>query len=124
MASGKWVSDRSFQDLGVVDGGVAVGDLDVAPSFQRREHHEEVGHPVSFIFVVVSGRAARRHGDRRAGLGDQLFRCFVQADQRMVGIVRPLVDGQHIFHSRYERAVGFGRNDPALFAVGLDNVFF
>src|ERR1700741_2875236 len=42
----------------------------------------------------------------------------------MVGIMRPLVDGQHIFHRRYERAVGFRRNDPALFAVGLDNIFF
>src|SRR5580658_9921480 len=31
---------------------------------------------------------------------------------------------QHIFHRRYEGAVRLGRNDPALLAVGLDNVFF
>src|SRR5277367_812257 len=42
----------------------------------------------------------------------------------MVGIVRSRVNGEHIFHRRYEGAVRFGRNDPALFAVGLDNVFF
>src|SRR6476646_9652948 len=36
----------------------------------------------------------------------------------------PRVDRQHIFHGGYERAVGFRRNDPALSAMGLENVFF
>ena len=35
-----------LQDVGVVDGGAPVGDLDVAPSFERREHHEQVGDPL------------------------------------------------------------------------------
>jgi hypothetical protein len=41
----------------------------------------------------------------------------------MIGIMRSLVDGRHSFHRRCERAVRFGRNDPALFVVELDNVF-
>jgi hypothetical protein len=39
-------------------------------------------------------------------------------------IARPLVDSRRIFHRRYESAVRFERYDPALLAVGLDNVFF
>src|SRR5208337_4527069 len=38
--------------------------------------------------------------------------------------MRPHVNSQHILHRRYEGAIRLGRNDPALFAVGLDNVFF
>src|SRR5258707_11124037 len=36
----------------------------------------------------------------------------------------PRVDGQHVFHRCYERAVGLRRNDPLLPAMGLENVFF
>src|SRR5450755_4008522 len=35
----------------------------------------------------------------------------------------PHVDGQHVFHRRYKRAVGLRRDDPALPAMGLENVF-
>src|SRR5262249_20733486 len=33
------------------------------------------------------------------------------------------VDGQHVFHSGYERAVGLRRDDPGLAAMGLKSVF-
>src|SRR3982075_3021396 len=36
----------------------------------------------------------------------------------------PHVDGEHVFHRRYEGAVGLRRDDPALPAMGLENVFF
>src|SRR5208282_5445239 len=38
--------------------------------------------------------------------------------------MRPHVNSQHILHRRYEGAIRLRRDDPALFAVGLDNVFF
>src|SRR6202140_3207781 len=50
-------------------------------------------------------------------------RSLVQANQRTTGIAWPGVDGQHVFHRGYERAVGLGRDDPALAAMGLENVF-
>src|SRR5271166_1935847 len=37
--------------------------------------------------------------------------------------MRPHVNSQHILHRRYEGAIRLRRDDPALFAVGLDNVF-
>src|ERR1700676_574184 len=42
----------------------------------------------------------------------------------MIRIAWPRVDGQHIFHSGYERTIGLRRDDPALPAMGLENVFF
>src|SRR5471032_381780 len=41
----------------------------------------------------------------------------------MIGIVWPRVDGQHVFHRGYERAVRPRRDNPALSAMGLENVF-
>ena len=41
-----------FQDMSIVHGGVAIGDLDVAPAFERCEHHEEVGGAVTLVLVV------------------------------------------------------------------------
>ena len=32
-----------LQDVSVVHGGVAIGDLDMAPAFERSKHHEEIG---------------------------------------------------------------------------------
>jgi hypothetical protein len=51
-----------------------------------------------------------------------LLRGLVQAYQRMIGIVGPRVDGQHVFHRGYERAVRLRRDNPALSAMGLEDV--
>src|SRR5262245_1657659 len=107
----------------IVDGGVAVGDPDVAPAFERREQHEQVGGAVALVLVIEAGGAAGLHRDWHARLGDQLLGGLVQADQRTVGIVRPRVDGEHVFHRGYEGAVGLRRDDPALPAMGFETVF-
>jgi hypothetical protein len=38
-------------------------------------------------------------------------------------IAWPRVHGQHVFHGRYERAVGLRRDDSLLAAMGLESVF-
>src|SRR5450631_2348587 len=113
-----------FQDVSVVHGGMAIGDFDMAPAFERRKHHEEVGGAVALVFVIATGRASRLHRDRQARFGKELLGGLVQAHQRAMGIPWPRVDGQHIFHGGYERAIGLRRDDPALPAMGLENVFF
>ena len=45
-----------FENLRVIDGGVAICHLDMAPAFQRREHHEQVGCPIAFILIITSVR--------------------------------------------------------------------
>ena len=61
------------EHVGIIDGGVAVGDLDMPPALQRREHHEQIGRAVAFVFVVVARRLSRLGRDRRARLDDQLL---------------------------------------------------
>ena len=46
-----------LQDVGVIDGGMAVRHLDVAPAFERREQHEQVGGAVALVLVIDAGRA-------------------------------------------------------------------
>jgi hypothetical protein len=48
---------------------------------------------------------------------------LVEANQRTIAVAWPRVDGQHVFHSGYERAVGLRRDDPVLAAMGLKSVF-
>ena len=110
-----------FQGVSIVHGSVTIGDFDMPPAFERREHHEEVGRPVALVFVVEAGRASRFHLDRRAGFGNQLLRGLVQTNQWAIAIAWPGVDGQHVFHRRYKRAVGLRRNDPALTTVGSES---
>jgi hypothetical protein len=93
------------------------------PTFERREHHEEIGRAVALVFVIEPRWPPLFHLDRSAHFGSQLLRGLVQANQRNIGIARPRVYGQHVFHGRHERAVGLRRDDPLLFQVRLENVF-
>src|SRR5262249_19312620 len=70
-----------------------------------------------------TGRASRFHRDRHARFGNELLRGLVEANQRTIAVAWPRVDGQHVFHSGYERAVGLRRDDPVLAAMGLERVF-
>jgi hypothetical protein len=51
------------------------------------------------------------------------LRSRPDTNQRVIRIASPRVDSQHVFHGGYERAVGLGRDDPALSAMGLENIF-
>src|SRR5947209_2166413 len=93
------------------------------PAFERREQHEQVGGAVTLVLVVDAGCTSSFHRDWRARLGNELLRGLVQAHQRVIGIVRSRVDGQHIFHGGYEGAVSLRRDDPALPAMRLETVF-
>ncbi|HKD25498.1 MAG TPA: hypothetical protein VKC66_06230, partial [Xanthobacteraceae bacterium] len=73
--------------------------------------------------LLETGRASRFHRDRHARFGNELLRGLVEANQRTIAVAWPRVDGQHFFHSGYERAVGLRRDDPVLAAMGLKSVF-
>ena len=67
--------------------------------------------------------ASRRSGKRGARLFDELLRCFIEAYERALGIMRPLVDLQHVFHVGDESRAGLGRDDPLLLQMRLESVF-
>src|SRR5271157_1618515 len=120
---GKMHVGQFLEHLRVIGGGVAIGDLHLAPTFQRREHHEYVGHAIALVFVIVPDGASRFGGDRRARLDDQLLGGFIQTDEGAIGIARLLVSFQHVFHGGDEAGVGVRRDHPLPIAVGLEDVF-
>ena len=73
LASGEVEIGQVLQDVSVIHGGVAIRDFDVAPAFERRKHHEEVGGAVALVLVIETGRAPRFHRDRHARLGEELL---------------------------------------------------
>src|SRR5262249_60590169 len=58
-----------------------------------------------------------------ARFGNELLRGLVEANQRTIAVAWPRIDGQHVFHNGYERAVGLRRDDPVLAVMGLKSVF-
>src|SRR5258708_17395152 len=99
-------------------------DVDVAPAFGRSKHHEEIGGAIALVLIIETGRASRFHRDWHTRFGNELLRGLVEANQRTIAIAWPRVDGQHVFHSGYERAVGLRRGDPMPAAIGLKGGFF
>src|SRR5260370_6699275 len=80
-----------FQDVSVIDGGVAIGDFDVTPAFERGKHHKEIGGAVALVLVVGTGRTPGVYRDRHAGVGDELFFGLVHAKQRAIVVLWPRV---------------------------------
>src|SRR5208337_608287 len=103
---------------------MTIGHLDAAPAFQRRKHHEQIGHAVALVFVIVPGGSSRLGRDRRARLDDQLLRGFIQTHEGPIGIARLLVGFQHVFHGGHEARTGVRRDYPLPFAVRFERVFF
>src|ERR1035441_8460168 len=54
FGAGKMHIGQLLEHLRVIDGGVVVSDLDAAPTLQRRKHHENIGHAVALVFVIVT----------------------------------------------------------------------
>src|SRR5207249_10780562 len=75
------------------------------------------------VLVIGAGREARLHGDWHARVGNQLLRGLVQTKQWAIRLAWPRVNGQHVFHGRYERTVGLRGDNPLLTAMRLGSVF-
>ena len=120
---GKMRVRQILERVRIVDGGVTVGDLDVTPAFQRREHHEQMGHAIALVFVIVARFASGRRGNGSARLDDHLLRGLVETHHRAPRIMRSLIDFQHVFHIGDEASAGLRRDYPLLFEMRLENVF-
>src|SRR5476651_1753036 len=103
---------------------MTVGDLDMPPTLQRREQHEQIGGAVSFVLIIIPRGSSRFRRDWHTRFGDQLFRCLVQAYDGVFRVVWPMVNLQHIFHGCHERGTGVRRNDPLLFQMRPEDIFF
>jgi len=93
----------------------------MAPAFERREHHEEIGRAVALVFIIEpDGRPL--HPDLSARFGNQLLRGLSRANQRNIGIAgryrRPARPPWRLRMHCWTR-----RMTHCCFRCGLENVF-
>ena len=65
-----------------------------------------LANPVSLVFVIVPDGSSGSGRNWSARLDDQLLGAFIQTDEGAIGIARPLVSFQHVFHGGDEAGVG------------------
>src|SRR5882672_1001521 len=107
-----------------IGGGVTIGDLNMAPAFQRCEQHEQISRSIAFVLIIVPCDTPGFCRNWHTRFGDQLFRRLIQTNQRTLRIARLVIHLEHIFHICHERRVCFWWNDKLLIQVRLENVFF
>jgi hypothetical protein len=104
-----------------VDPGAAHAEAHVPPAAQGRADQEAIDDLLPRVLRIVARWPSRLRRQRRADLGQDVAAGLVQADQRPLGIRRPLLDVQHVLHVPDERASGF-RNAPLRLQPGLERV--
>ena len=113
-----------FEDMCIIDRSAALRDLDMAPTFERREQHEQICRAVALVLVVVACRLSRPCRDRRARLGNKLLGCLIETDQWSRRIMRTGINFENVLHRCNKRSIGGGWNHPIFLKVRLDIVFF
>ena len=58
LGGGKVDIGHVFQEVSIIHGGVAICDFDMAPTFERREQHEQVGGSIALVLAIATGRDA------------------------------------------------------------------
>ena len=79
---GKMRVGQILERMGVIGGGVTVGNFHMAPAFQRREHHEQIGHAIAFVFVIVTRRCP---GFAAIGSRVSTMSCFEVSSRQTSG---------------------------------------
>ena len=112
-----------LEDLRIIERGMAVGYLDMAPSLQRSEPHEQVDRAVALVFVVVPGGLARLCRDRRAGFLDKLFVVWSRPTTGWPGLMQPVVNLQDVLHQTTKAASASSGMTHCFWRCGL-RMFF
>src|SRR5262252_1194521 len=108
----------------IINGRAALGHLHMALPFERRKHHDQVGHAIALIFVIAPRRLPFLYRHRRSRFLGTLFGRFVQADQWTIRIARPCLNRQQVLHGGYEGAVCLRWKNPLCFEMRLELSFF
>src|SRR3982074_3790548 len=98
---------------------MAIGYLDAPPALEWREHHEQIGRPVAPVFVIMPGGLSWFRRDRQARFGNDVVGRLVEAQQRKIWIIRPLINPQHVPHRGNGGAAAIRWNDPLLSQMRL-----
>ena len=91
---------------------------------QRFHFEKDLGNPIADIFMVDQRGPSWCTSHGGLDLSDELFIGFIHTDQRIVGVIRQLINMDNIFHVSYERGAPFRRDFPVLPEMRLKFVFF
>src|SRR5580765_1284781 len=116
--------DQVADHLGEIDLGTAIRDRNSPPAPEWLERHEQVDRAVPLVLVIPPGGTAGLRRHRRPRLPDQLLRLLVQADDRPVRVVRPVVDVEDVLHRTDEVRVLLRGQNPLLPQPRLDRIVF
>src|SRR6266436_6781291 len=119
LACAKWMSAKSFKTRAYSTAVWRSVTLTWRQPSSGANIMKRLAVPIALVLIIETGRASRFHRDRHARFGNELLRGLVEANQRTIAVAWPRIDGQHVFHSGYERTVGLRRDDPVLAAMGL-----
>jgi len=61
------------EHVGEIHGCVAIGYLNMPPTLQRREHHEQIGRAIPLILIVMPRGLSWLRLDRNTRFADQLL---------------------------------------------------
>ena len=111
------------QTLGDIHAAMLVADAHAACSGERFLPEQQAGTAVLLVLVVLPNGLFGLRGQVRAGRTVPFLARLVKANDRIVRIIRPLINGQHVFHFAHVLRRGLA-NAPRLDAPGLDFVFF
>ena len=114
---------QEANELGPIQACASVGDTHRALPRQRLDRHEHVHCATPLVRAVVLGHLTRLGRQRLTHLGDQLLAAFIQAHQRLLRIVGPMVDVQHVFHGSHELGRWLFRQAPTFLQPRLKFVF-
>ena len=98
-------------------------NTDAACSNERFIPEAQTGAAAFLVFLILSGGLFGLGGQNGPGRTVQFFARFVKANDRIIGVIRPLVNVQHVFPFAHVLRRGLA-DTPRLDAPGLDFVFF
>jgi hypothetical protein len=122
---GLWVIlvDEETQLPGKFKARVACRHPHLAPPCERLYPDKEARRPMTRRLIVLPCWLSGLTGERAFGSTMEFLADFVQTGLGVLGIIRPLIDGQDVFHLRDELGRRLG-NALGLYPPRLQFVFF
>ena len=81
--------------------GSAVGHCHRSPAGERFGCQKQVLRPVGAVLIVFAGNPARRSRQGNLYLLGQLCGMFVETDDRLIRIVRFMIEREDVFYVKY-----------------------
>jgi hypothetical protein len=115
---------ESTEEEREVDEGALLGRFGHNAAHERLDGEKDIRRAAPPILVVDSKGNSGLRPQGYTNMVEQRLARFIEADLGKTGILRPVIDLEHVLHGVHERPAFFRRNAEAFLLPGLDLVFF